>query len=105
MDEDQSQPIASPRVKGLIAVGGVGAVLGTAAIPKVGIWVALAILVLFVLLVGGYFLYLILRKWLKGESFWKAVQQTVSRGSSASDPEVIAKLDALRKKFEEGVRV
>jgi len=103
MDDDSK---ANVLVKCGLGILGLGAIAAAVAIPKIGIWVALAILLLALLLFGGYYLWRRMRL--------RRQQQVLSSGVEAqagavpktiSDPRQRADLDALRRKFLDGLQV
>src|SRR5258707_1163769 len=94
------------RLGGLVKWG-LGA-LGLGAIVagfEYGIWIAVAILVLAILLFGSYFLWWRLRARRRREQFSAAIEaQTSEAPKSISDPNSRARLDQLRQKFQKGLR-
>jgi hypothetical protein len=83
-----------------------GAIAAAVTIPKIGIWVALIILLLALILFGGFYLWRRMRL--------RRQQQVLSTGvesqagavpKSISDPRQRADLDALRRKFLDGLQV
>jgi hypothetical protein len=101
MDDDS-------RIGGLVKWGfgalGLGAIVAAFSVPGYGIWIAVAIVVLAVLLFGGYFLWSRLRSRRRREHFTSAIEaQTSAAPKSISDPNARAKLDQLRQKFQKGL--
>ena len=103
MDDDSK---VNTLVKCGLGMLGLGAIAAAVTIPKIGIWVALAILLLALLFFGGYFLWRRMRL--------RRQQQVLSSGVEAqagavpktiSDPRQRADLDALRRKFLDGLQV
>ena len=89
---------------GLGAVG-LGAVASVVAVPKFGIWIALIIIVLALLLFGGYFLWQRSRAGRKRELFTSAIEaQTSVAPTAISDPNKRASLDKVRQKFQTGLQ-
>jgi len=90
---------------GLGAVG-LGAVAAAFALPRpMGIWVAVAILVLFVVFLGGYFLWRKMRARKQSRAFSSAIAaQTTAAPKAISDPNQRAALDKLRQKFQSGMQ-
>src|SRR5882672_4340090 len=83
---------------------GLGGALAVFSAPEYGIWIVLAILLLAVLLFGGYFLWSRLRGRRRREHFTAAIEaQTSAAPKSISDPNARAKLDQLRQKFQKGL--
>lgn len=83
---------------GLGAVG-LGAIAGSAAIS---LWVAVAILVLALLLFGGYFLFRWWSRRSKGDKIIRGVGQEAGQG--LSEAERRAQLDSLLQKFRSGLK-
>jgi hypothetical protein len=103
MDDDSREKTL---VKCGLGMLGLGAIAAAVTIPKIGIWVALAILLLALLFFGGYYLWRRMRL--------RRQQQVLSSGVEAqsgavpktiSDPRQRADLDALRRKFLDGLQV
>jgi hypothetical protein len=103
MDDDSKTNVL---IKCGLGMLGLGAIAAAVSIPKIGIWVALAILLLALLLFGGYYLWRRMRL--------RQQQQVLSSGVEAqagavpktiSDPRQRADLDALRRKFLDGLQV
>ncbi|HWD91485.1 MAG TPA: type VI secretion protein IcmF/TssM N-terminal domain-containing protein [Verrucomicrobiae bacterium] len=97
------------KTKGLIKVGlgavGLGAVATAVAVPKFGIWIALMIVVLALLLFGGYFLWQRSHAKRKRELFTSAIEaQTAAAPTAISDPNKRASLDKVRQKFQTGLQ-
>src|SRR3954447_26215044 len=83
---------------------GLGAIVAAFSVPGYGTWIAVAIVVLAVLLFGGYFLWSRLRGRRRRELFTSAIEaQTSAAPKSISDPNARAKLDQLRQKFQKGL--
>jgi hypothetical protein len=93
-------------VKYVLGAVGLGAVASVFALPApYGIWVAVAILVLFLLLFGGYFLWRRMQAKRQREQFSAALEaQTAAAPKSISDPNKRAALDKLRQKFQTGLQ-
>ncbi len=84
---------------------GLGAVASAVALPKIGIWVALAIILFAIILFGCYFLYQRARKQKKSKDFEGAIEaQTAASPRAISDPNRRAALDKLRQKFQKGLQ-
>jgi len=98
------------RVGGMVKAGlgavGLGAVAAVITVPgNLRLWVALAILVLFLVLIGGYFLWRRVRARRQSRMFSSAVEaQTAAAPKSISDPNQRAALDKLRQKFQTGMQ-
>jgi len=88
---------------GAVGLGAAGAVFG---LPRpYGIWVAVGILVLALLLFGGYFLFRRIRARRRSRAFTSAIEtQTASAPKAISDPNQRAALDKLRQKFQTGMQ-
>ena len=88
---------------GAVGLGGVAAVF---TLPKpFGIWVAVAILVLFLLVFGIYYLWRRMRARRQSKMFTSAIEaQTGAAPKSMSDPNQRAALDKLRQKFQTGMQ-
>jgi len=72
---------------------------------KHGIYVALAILVLFLLIFGGYYLWRRMRARRQSKMFSSAIEaQTAAAPRAISDPNRRAALDKLRQKFQTGMQ-
>ena len=83
---------------------GLGAVVAAVTIPKIGIWVALAIILFAVIIFGCYFLVQRARKKKKSKDFEGAIEsQTAASPRAISDPNRKAALDKLRQKFQKGL--
>ncbi len=88
-----------------LGVVGLGAVASAVAIPKIGIWIALVIIVMAVLLFGGFFLWQRMRARRQSRQLATNLEaQTSAVPKSVSDPEQRARLDALRQKFQKGLQ-
>ncbi len=88
---------------GAVGLGGFAAVI--AAPSSFKIWVAVAILVLFILCFGGYFLWRRLRARRQSKMFSSAIEaQTSAAPRAISDPNQRAALDKLRQKFQTGMQ-
>lgn len=90
---------------GLGAVG-LGAVAAVVVLPRpFGIWVGLAILILCLLIFGGYFLWRRMRAKRQSRAFSSAIEaQTAAAPKAISDPNQRAALDKLRQKFQTGLQ-
>ena len=103
MDENFQSP---GLIKWILGAVGLGAVTVPLTIPKYGVWISLAILVLLILLVGGYLLWQSWKRKKEQSRFASAVeQQSAAAPQGISDPNKRAKLDDLRKRFQEGIGV
>jgi len=88
---------------GAVGLGGVAAVISVPSSFK--IWVAVAILLLFVLVFGGYFLWRRMRARRQSKMFSSALEaQTGAAPRAISDPNQRAALDKLRQKFQTGLQ-
>lgn len=86
-------------------VAGLGGVATAITVPKIGIWIAMAILVLFVLLIGGYYLWHRARTKRQSRKFEVDMErETAATPRSISDPNKRATLDKLRSKFQDGLQ-
>lgn len=97
------------KTRNLIKAGfgaiGLGAVGAAVAVPKYGIWIALVILILAVLLFGGYYLWQRHRAKRQREQFTSAIEsQTAAAPVAISDPNKRASLDKVRQKFQTGLQ-
>jgi hypothetical protein len=102
MDDESKQK--KLLVYGMGALG-LGAVAAAVAIPKIGIWVALAIILLALILFGCFFLIQRARKKKKSKDFEGAIEaQTAASPRAISDPNRRAALDKLRQKFQKGMQ-
>lgn len=102
MDDDS-------RVQTLVKCGlgalGLGAVAAAIFIPKSGIWIALFILLLALLLFGGYYLWHRAQARHRREQFTSAIEEQTSAVPRAiSDPNKRADLDKVRQKFQLGLQ-
>jgi type VI protein secretion system component VasK len=89
----------------LLAAAGLGAVVSVVAAFKFGIWLALAILVLGVLVFGAYFLFRRMKSRRQSRNFEGAIgSQTSASPRAISDPNRRAALDKLRQKFQTGLQ-
>jgi hypothetical protein len=93
-------------VKGGIAVGGGGGLMVAGLLMGTGKWVFLAILVLFLaLMLGAFFLWRAWQRKKQAARMSGELQQHSSASPRAiSDPGARARLDDLRKKFDQGVQ-
>lgn len=89
-----------------LGVVGLGGVAAAVTLPKAyGLWVALGILVLFLLLFGGYFLWRRMHARRQSKMFTSALEaQTSAAPRAISDPNQRAALDKLRQKFQTGMQ-
>ena len=100
-DESKSKKIVTA---GLGALG-LGAVATAVAVPKVGLWIGLAIILTAVLIFGSYLLFRHLQARRKSRNFEGAVAaQSAGSSRSVSDPNRRAALDKLRQKFQSGLQ-
>ncbi|HUA65082.1 MAG TPA: type VI secretion protein IcmF/TssM N-terminal domain-containing protein [Alphaproteobacteria bacterium] len=84
---------------------GLGAVAAAVTIPKIGIWVGLAIILFAIIIFGCYFLIQRARKKKKSRDFEGAIEaQTAASPRAISDPNRRAALDKLRQKFQKGMQ-
>ena len=84
---------------------GLGAVAAFVTVPKYGLWLALAIILLAVLLFGAYFLYRRVKARRQSRGFESAIEnQTAVSPQAISDPNRRAALDKLRQKFKTGLQ-
>ncbi|MGH8023467.1 MAG: type VI secretion protein IcmF/TssM N-terminal domain-containing protein, partial [Limisphaerales bacterium] len=102
MDDESNQ-------KKLLAGGmgalGLGAVAAAVTIPKIGIWVGLAIILLALIIFGCFFIVQRTRKRKKSRVFESAIEsQTAASPRAISDPNRRAALDKLRQKFQKGMQ-
>ena len=89
---------------GAVGLGGIAAVV-TFDNKKHGILVALAILVLFLIVFGSYYLWRRMRARRQSKMFSSAIEaQTGAAPKSISDPNQRAALDKLRQKFQTGMQ-
>ncbi len=101
--DDESK--LSLKVKAGLGAIGLGAVGGAFAVPRYGIWIALGILLLFLLLFGGYFLWRRLTARKKREQFSSEIHaRSAETPQAISDPNKRAELDKLRQKFQRGLQ-
>src|SRR5260370_20645141 len=104
---DKISNLPSP-IKWILGVTGLGALLGVGGAVGRGSWkllliFAVVLVVLLVVIVGGYVLWHYLQRRKQNARLRGELQQSttaVPRGMSATD---LAKLDSLRKKFQDGV--
>ena len=86
---------------------GLSAIVAAVASPKLGIWIAIIILVILLLalvLFGGYYLWTRIRARRQREQFSSAIQaQTAEAPKAISDPNKRAALDRVRQKFQSGL--
>jgi hypothetical protein len=103
MDDDS--PLGG-MMKWALGVAGICAVASLFLLPSpYGIYVAVAILILFLLLFGGYFLWRRSRVRRQREQFSSAIEaQTAAAPKSISDPNKRADLDRIRQKFQTGLQ-
>jgi hypothetical protein len=92
-------------VKAGAAALGLGVIATALTVPKFGLWIAITILLLAVLLFGGYYLFRRLRARRERERFSAAIEvQTSAAPKSISDPTKRAELDRVRQKFQSGMQ-
>jgi len=102
MDDDSKQ---QGLVKWGLGILGVSAIATAVTIPTVGLWIALAIFLLALLLFGGYYLWQRRRARRQRESFTSAIEaQTSAVPKAISDPNQRAALDRLRQRFQSGLQ-
>ncbi|HEV2318544.1 MAG TPA: type VI secretion protein IcmF/TssM N-terminal domain-containing protein [Verrucomicrobiae bacterium] len=102
MDDESTQKKILVSGMGVL---GLGAVAAAVTIPKVGIWVGLAILLFAVIIFGCFFLIQRARKQKKSKNFEGAIEaQTAASPRAISDPNRRAALDKLRQKFQKGLQ-
>ena len=103
MDEDSQFGRLVKLALGATGLGALGAIF---AIPfPYGIYVAVMILVLAVVLFGGYYLWRRARARREREQFTSAIEtQTAAAPKSISDPNKRADLDRVRQKFQTGLQ-
>ena len=100
-DDSKSKGI----INWMLGAMGLGAVGVAFTVPKYGLWLALAIVVLALLLFGAYFLYRRLKARRQSRQFEGAIQaQTADSPRAISDPNRRAALDKLRQKFQTGLQ-
>lgn len=97
------------KLQGMVKWGlgalGLGAVAAALTVPEIGIWVGLGILLLGLLLFGGYILWQRAAARRKRERFTSAIEsQTAAAPKAISDPNKRAALDKLRQKFQKGLQ-
>ena len=101
MEDDSTRNV----LKWGLGILGLGAIASAVLVPGIGIWVGVAILVLALLLFGGYFLWKRLRARRQSRSFEGAIEaQTSAAPKAISDPNRRAALDKLRQKFQSGLQ-
>lgn len=90
----------------VLGATGLGAIAAMVMLPKpFGLWVGLTIVVLFVLLFGGYYSYQRIRARRQREKFSAAIEaQAAGTPRTISDPNKRAELDRLRQKFQKGLQ-
>ncbi len=95
-----------PPLKWVVGATGVGALMGTGALIMSGAWMFILVLVLLlVILLGGYFLWNVWRrKQRSAQMGGELAQHSSASPRGISDPGQRARLDDMRKKFETGVR-
>src|SRR5436190_3210216 len=93
-------------VKAGLGTLGLGAIAAALVLPRpVGFWIALVILVLALLLFGGYYLWQRQRARRQREQFSSAIEtQTAAAPRAISDPKKRADLDKVRGKFQTGLQ-
>ena len=93
-------------IKWALGAVGLGGVASAVALPRpFGLWVALGILILFLLIFGGYFLWRRMQARRQSKMFASALEaQTAATPKSISDPNQRAALDKLRQKFQTGMQ-
>lgn len=102
MDDDSRIGTGVKVGMGALGLGAVGAVVMD---RHYGIWIAAGIVVLFLLLFGGYFIWRRVRSRRQRERFSSAIEaQTAAAPKSISDPNKRAALDKLRQKFQTGLQ-
>ncbi|MCX6908187.1 MAG: hypothetical protein NTY01_09105 [Verrucomicrobia bacterium] len=92
-------------VKWGAGAAGAAGLLAMSFLMRSGVWFALCILLLFAVVIGGFTLVLWWRRRLQGEQFALNLnEQGTGAPRDVSAAEQRAKLDDLRKKFQEGLR-
>ncbi|HEY5910484.1 MAG TPA: type VI secretion protein IcmF/TssM N-terminal domain-containing protein [Verrucomicrobiae bacterium] len=92
-------------VKWGLGAAGLGAVASAVFLRPYGIFVAVVVLVLAVLLFGGYYLWRRMRARREREQFTSAIEaQTAATPKAISDPNKRADLDRVRQKFQAGLQ-
>jgi IcmF-related N-terminal domain len=103
MDDDSKVNLL---VKCGLGMLGLGAIAAAVTIPRIGIWVALAILLLALIFFGGYYLWRRMRLRRQQQALSSGVEQQAGAvPKTISDPRQRADLDALRRKFLDGLQV
>ncbi|HEV2453788.1 MAG TPA: type VI secretion protein IcmF/TssM N-terminal domain-containing protein, partial [Verrucomicrobiae bacterium] len=102
MDDESTQKKLLVSGMGVL---GLGAVASAVMIPRIGIWVGLAIILLALIIFGCFFLIQRARKKKKSKDFEGAIEaQTAASPRAISDPNRRAALDKLRQKFQKGMQ-
>ncbi len=102
MEDDSKSKVI---VGGFLGAIGLGAVATAVAVPKYGLWLGLAIIVLALLIFGAYFLYRRMKARRQSRNFEGAIEaQTSASPRAISDPNRRAALDKLRQKFQSGLQ-
>ena len=104
---DKFSNLPSP-IKWILGVSGLGALLGVGGAVGRGSWklllfFALVLIVLLVLFLGGYLLWHYLQRRKQNARLRGELQQSTTAAPRGMSPTDLAKLDSLRKKFQDGV--
>lgn len=102
MEDDSKTKVI---INWFLGAAGLGAVATAVAVPKFGIWLGLAIIVLALLIFGAYFLFRRIKARRQSRNFEGAIAaQTAASPRAISDPNRRAALDKLRQKFQTGMQ-
>src|SRR5438093_553865 len=105
MDDDATVQTAVKWGLGALGLSAVAAVVSVPKIGWAGLWIALAIALVAVLLFGGYYLWQRGRARRRREQFTYAIEaQTAAAPRAISDPKKRADLDKVRGKFQAGLQ-
>ncbi|HWV99905.1 MAG TPA: type VI secretion protein IcmF/TssM N-terminal domain-containing protein [Candidatus Acidoferrum sp.] len=104
---DKISNLPSP-IKWILGVTGLGALLGVGGAVGRGSWkllliFAVVLIVLLVVIVGGYMLWHYLQRRKQNARLRGELQQSTTAAPRGMSPTDLAKLDSLRKKFQDGV--
>lgn len=102
----EQDPKATGLIRWMLGIAGLGAVAAPLGLPHYGTFISLSVVGLLVILAGGFLLWQSWKRKKEKNQFTSALnQESASAPRGISDPNKRAKLDDLRRRFQEGVGV